>query len=99
MEDVESRTLDALFEDFAIDVCDLLKVDCEGGEHSFLPSCAPVTLQRIRRIALEYHDLVDGQTERGLKPFLERHGFIVDALRRDMSKKENVGMLYGIRAQ
>lgn len=96
-ENIETCTLDSIFEQLKIDRCDFLKVDCEGGEHELFSACTSGTLNRIRRIALEYHDLEERQTQLGLKLLLEHNGFCVDPLRPDMSKKENVGMLYAVR--
>jgi len=38
------------------EVCDLLKMDCEGAEFDILLGSPAATLQRIRRFVLEYHD-------------------------------------------
>ena len=48
-------TLKRLFSDFAIDHCDLLKLDCEGAEYDTLYSAPEATLSRVERIAMEYH--------------------------------------------
>lgn len=52
---VACRSLDSLFTELAIERCDLLKVDCEGGEHALFAATSPATLERIRRIVLELH--------------------------------------------
>lgn len=95
---VSTRTLGSLFEEFEVQSCDFLKVDCEGAEHSLFRACSSDVLRRIRRVALEYHDLEEGQTMRGLVPFLKENGFVVEPLRRDPGKREEVGMLYAFRA-
>lgn len=55
VSDVEVITLDDVFERFAIERCDLLKLDCEGGEYEILLGARPETLLCVRHVALEYH--------------------------------------------
>lgn len=50
---VNSTTLDAIFDEFVPGRCRLLKVDCEGAEHEILP--ASQALQRIDWFAGEFH--------------------------------------------
>ena len=38
--------------------CDFLKMDCEGAEYDMLLHLDEVSLKRIRRICLEYHEFV-----------------------------------------
>ena len=40
------------------DGCDLLKIDCEGGEFGILAGAGDETLRRARRIVLEFHRTV-----------------------------------------
>ena len=54
---VEPITLDEIFALADFPEIDLLKIDCEGCEHSVLGSATPEALSRIRFIAGEYHGL------------------------------------------
>lgn len=53
--DVPTITLGDLFEHHSILSCDFLKLDCEGAERDIILETPLHILQRIRRIALEYH--------------------------------------------
>jgi FkbM family methyltransferase len=52
---VETWSLARILKDIAAPV-NLLKMDIEGMEYEALLSCPPEDLQRVERIALEYHD-------------------------------------------
>lgn len=53
---VETTTLDSICED--IDTVDLLKIDCEGSEHIFIPSTSAETFSKIKEIRMEYHEKI-----------------------------------------
>jgi FkbM family methyltransferase len=55
---IEFLTLAGLVEQESIGDIDLLKLDCEGCEHSVLGSADPECLRRIRFITGEYHGLL-----------------------------------------
>jgi FkbM family methyltransferase len=76
---VETTTLDKIFED--LEVCDLLKIDCEGSEYEILYAASPGTLSKIKRLVCEFN-LVDEKQKNGqaLKEFLTLNGFIVDQM-------------------
>lgn len=71
-------TLDRLFSDFAVQHCDLLKLDCEGAEYEILYSAARNTLDRIEAIAMEYHTGMNEHDPRRLAEYLQQIGFNVD---------------------
>ena len=53
--------------------CDFLKMDCEGAEYDMLLHLDEVSLKRIRRICLEYHEFVTPCSHTDLeKHFLSR---------------------------
>lgn len=54
-EKVETISLDEIFKQNNIEHCDLLKVDCEGGEYDFFPSASVETLRKIKQISMELH--------------------------------------------
>lgn len=52
---VPSRSLKAIFDDFEIDRCDVLKVDIEGSEFAMFARADPATIARARHIVMEVH--------------------------------------------
>jgi len=66
--EVESRTLDSIFEDLRVERCRLLKIDCEGSEHEIL--LRSIYLPRIQHLRGEFH--VNGH--------LAAKGYSVEAL-------------------
>ena len=89
---VDGLSLDDAFRKLDISRCDLLKVDCEGGEYDIFFHAAPATLKKIHRIAMEYHDGVTEHSHAELVDFLSRHGFTVRI--RPNPVHANIGMLY-----
>jgi len=57
-----------------LNICDCLKMDCEGAEFEILQSAAADDLRRIRMVIMEYHPLGDIQP---IKARLEDLGFVV----------------------
>ncbi len=78
--DVETKTLQSLFDEYGIQTCDFLKLDCEGGEFDILLNCHEETLSRIHYIAMEYHNHVTDMTHHDLEVFLKSKGFIVQTI-------------------
>lgn len=72
--EVPSTTLRAFLDEQEIATVDLLKIDCEGAEGLLLPT-AP--LDRVRRIALEYHDNVSPLDHTEIAELLKAAGFDV----------------------
>ena len=56
---VPSFSLEQVFETHDVDLVDLLKVDCEGGEYDILGDVPNALLDRIANVVFEYHE-VDG---------------------------------------
>ena len=71
-------TLDRLFSSFAIERCDLLKLDCEGAEYEILYSAKKETLDRVHSIAMEYHVGMNQHRPTQLAEHLKRIGFNID---------------------
>ncbi len=59
--------------------CNLLKLDCEGSEYEILYSSSPETLNKIKKIVGEFHNL-DNKEKNGesLRKFLEENSFQID---------------------
>jgi len=74
---VEGITLEEALRKAEFDHCDLLKVDCEGGEYDIFLPAAPETLRRIDRIVMEYHDGCTPHAHGELAEFLRKQGFTV----------------------
>jgi FkbM family methyltransferase len=56
---------------------DFLKLDCEGEEYGILDSCPDELLRRIRRVAMEVHDLDATRCAAGLRERLVARGLEV----------------------
>ena len=76
--DVGCTTLDRIIS--TTSRCDLLKIDCEGGEYEILRTAAPETLARVHQTVLEYHNGPTG-TGHTLARMLEDRGFRIDVFR------------------
>jgi FkbM family methyltransferase len=56
---------------------DFLKVDCEGAEFDFIPDAPSAALKKVRKIAMEWHDVRKDFTHKDLVRKLESEGFRV----------------------
>ena len=61
-----------------VQTVDYLKMDCESGEYEIFRSMEPDHWQRIRRIALEFHELAPDQRHGELVAILEKAGFQIE---------------------
>ena len=52
---VKCITLEDIFNEYKINQCDFLKMDCEGAEYDILLSTGGETLRKIKQINMEYH--------------------------------------------
>ncbi len=68
-------TLGDIFSRYGVETCHLLKVDCEGAEYDILLNARDGTLNRIERIAMEYHVGLNDHDPEELVSFLQAHGF------------------------
>jgi FkbM family methyltransferase len=71
--DVECITLGDIFDQFALEKIDYLKMDCEGSEYEILEN-AKSSLDKIRRISMETHT-IPGRNAHHLKKLLSEYGF------------------------
>jgi len=92
--EVATVTLQELFAQQGIECCDLLKLDCEGAEYEILMNAPAAVLQRVERIAMEYHLGMNAHHPAELKTCLEAHGFLVDY---EPPIDDENGYLYGRR--
>jgi FkbM family methyltransferase len=71
---IECVCLKDIFDTYKIEVCDFLKIDCEGSEYEILFSTPEEYLKKIGFISLEYHDNETHDINE-LMEFLKKHGF------------------------
>ena len=74
--EVKSISLKDIFIDNKLNKIDFLKIDCEGAEYKILFNTPKKVLKKIKKIALEYHQM-DGFSVEDLKEFLSNNGFKV----------------------
>jgi len=91
---VEALTLESMFSNQGLENVDLLKMDCEGAEYEILFSTPEATLQRIKRIIMEYHDLDSDHKHPALVAFLEGSGYQVTCYPNLVH--EDIGYLYAV---
>lgn len=75
---VKSTNLQHILDENKISCCDLLKIDCEGGEFDILLGCSKKTLSKIKSIVLEYHDGFSDYSHHDLANFLINNNFQVE---------------------
>lgn len=74
---VNSITLKEVFEANKIRNCDFLKLDCEGAEFGILLNAPSSILQKLKRIAIGYHEGATRYNHDDLAKFLKENGFKV----------------------
>lgn len=52
---VQSRTLQNIFDSNKLEICDYLKLDCEGAEYEIIESLPSEYFKKIKQIYIEYH--------------------------------------------
>ena len=92
---VESMTLGAALDAHGLAGCDLIKIDCEGGEFEILLNADRALLGRFRRIALEYHDSATMHNHAELERHLTAAGFTVTIFPNPVHA--DLGFLYAMR--
>jgi FkbM family methyltransferase len=92
-EHVDCLSLNDLFALYQIESCNFLKVDIEGSEFGIFSTVPFETLQKIKKIAMEYHEKGCGQGQQ-LAGFLRTAGFNVNIAPEPNSDR---GMIYATR--
>lgn len=81
--EIQCVTIKDIFDENKLDICDFLKMDCEGAENEIIFNCPLEYLLRIKQFAIEVHgDVIL------LKEYLHNCGFIT------YETKRARGMLY-----
>lgn len=75
--DVPTISLQNVMDQNRIVQIDFLKMDCEGAEYDIVLNCPSAVLGKIKKIALECHDMGIGKNEAAMREFLEKSGFSV----------------------
>lgn len=73
--EVQTLTLDDLFEKHGLETVDFLKLDCEGAEGLIFTDPPGDRMSRVRRIAMEFHDSVSPLSHEDIAAGLEGLGF------------------------
>jgi FkbM family methyltransferase len=89
--EINSITLQKIFDDNKIKNCDFLKLDCEGAEYEIINTLPDEYFKRIKKIVMEYH-LVDSNPELiiKLKEKLISQMFKIEIF----PSKNGMGMMY-----
>lgn len=74
-EEVKSISLNEFFHNEKIEMCNFMKLDCEGAEYSILMNADIATLNKIQKIAMEWHRFAEGHDPKKLADFLSDNGF------------------------
>ena len=92
--EVPTTTLQELMDSYQIEQIDFLKLDCEGAEEAILQSTPEAYLQRVQKIAMEFHDHLTRSNHDELQKLLEETGFITEL---NWEKESPLGFLYAWR--
>ena len=92
--EMETTTLDRIFQVHDLHECHLLKMDCEGAEFEIIYGTSAATLRQIREIRMEYHDRSTPEDHNAtvLEQYLSEYGF------RRIKKDEATRMLWLARS-
>src|SRR3989344_1989116 len=71
-ETIMTTTLPQIISRFKLKQIDYLKVDCEGAEYEIFRSLTRPNWKKIKRRALEFHELIPGQDHRELLSILKK---------------------------
>jgi hypothetical protein len=93
-ESVDGFSLSDLFAVCGIESCDFLKVDIEGSEFEIFLTASRATLQRIEKIAMEYHEKGCGEGWQLVEVF-KAAGFQV---KQTPELNSDRGMIYATRS-
>jgi len=87
---VQTISLNQILKTNKVTHCDLLKIDCEGGEFKILYSANKSTLKKISEIRMEYHNRKRNENIQELSKFLEEHGFSISRFKANSSNSGDI---------
>jgi FkbM family methyltransferase len=92
--EVSTTTLQEIMDRHKLERIDFLKLDCEGAEGAIVHATPREYLQRVRKIAMEFHDFLSQFTHEDIQKLLEEVGFITEL---KWEKGAPLGYLYAWR--
>jgi len=95
IEIISMVTLKDIFDMNKINKCDLLKMDCEGGEYSILLKTDPKTLKRVNKYVVEYHDNLNGHNGKELLEVFRKLNYKVKINQHKI--EPSIGIIYARR--
>ncbi len=94
--EVHAITLQRIMDDNNLERIDFLKLDCEGSEGSILMSTPRGYLERIQKVAMEFHDNVSQLKHDEIQRLMEEVGFVTSLV---WDGDSPFGYLYGRRGR
>jgi hypothetical protein len=97
------ETVDCVTLDHAAALCgdgpiDLIKMDIEGGEIEAIENAGPQTWERVKRVAVEYHDIIRPGCLDRVRTALAAHGFDAIETRPDAYHNGQLGIVRARRS-
>ena len=95
---VQCITLEQIFLKEQVELCDFLKIDCEGCEYDILLKTPARIFKKMKRISLEYHDGFTEHNHKELVELLEKEKFNVKIVKSNSPKllPYELGYLYAV---
>lgn len=94
-ETINLINLERVFADNRIKICDLLKVDCEGGEYEIFKNLSGEMFKKIRNIIVEFHEGTTNGNKEELKDIFQKYGFLVKIKNNPI--ESNIGLIYATK--
>ncbi len=76
-KEINTITLQNIFEKYKIEKIDFLKMDCEGAEFEIVMNTPSIILDKIQKISMEIHEEIVPYTKEIMMKRLKKHGFNV----------------------
>ncbi|MFN7161309.1 MAG: FkbM family methyltransferase [Candidatus Gracilibacteria bacterium] len=92
---VPGISLDDIMKENNIEICSLLKIDCEGAEYDIFESTSPETFSKIQAIFMEYHEHF-GRSHKELIEIFEKNGFTIRHLKPSKYSK-TLGIMLAVK--
>lgn len=93
-EEVPAFTLEQVLDENGLETVDFMKIDCEGAEGLIVPSTPAACFQRVKKLAMEFHDQMSPVRHEELQRQLEATGFTT---RLGWDQKDTMGYIYAWR--
>ena len=93
---VAATTLPDIIDSNKLSRVDFLKIDCEGAEGVILKSTATEYLQKVKQVAIEFHDNVSILSHQQIQDILHQAGF---ATQLKWDGRSPFGLIYGLQKE